>query len=242
MDPFQPHSKVSAQMASHTPSSSNAWQLVWQDEFKDDEVDPLLWNVLDDALGDGDRSQHYKPANVEARDGILRIQSKKEMSAGFPYTSGALTTKGKVAFKYGLLEVKAKLPAGQGLLPAIWLWNEQGNEFPEIDIVELLGQQPGQMWNVVHYKVNERYGRDFTMTDHPDLTQDFHVYAIDWQPDKITFLLDGKPVFTSTDYVPHEEMYLFINTGVGGNWVGEPNHTTEFPAQLLVEWVRYYQK
>lgn len=242
MDSFYPPFELHANMADHTTSNGDSWKLSWQEEFEDGELNPLHWNVLDDARGDGERSQHYKPANVEINDGILELHTKREASEGFPYTSGAITTKDKVAFRYGKLEVKAKLPKGQGLLPAIWLWNTQGNEFPEIDIVELLGQKPGQLWNVIHYETNGNYGRDFTMTEHPDLTEDFHIYGIEWTAEKIVFLLDGQPIFTSTDYIPHEDMYLFINTGVGGNWVGEPDHTTEFPAQLLVEWIRYYQK
>lgn len=218
------------------------WKMVWYENFRGSELDPERWNVLDDAFGDGGRSQHYKPENIEVSEGMLKIHTKKESSEGFPYTSGAITTKEKAVFKYGKLEVKAKLPAGQGLLPAIWLWNNQGNEFPEIDIVEVLGQEPGQLWNVIHYEVNGKYGRDFTMTEHPDLTQDFHVYGIEWNPEKVTFLLDGEPVFTSTDYVPQEDMYLFINAAVGGTWVGEPDSTTEFPTEMLVDWIRYYKK
>ncbi|MGI2329056.1 glycoside hydrolase family 16 protein [Planococcus sp. YIM B11945] len=222
--------------------AADPWKLVWYEQFRGSEVDPDRWNVLDDSRGDGQRSQHYKPENIEIDEGVLKIHTKEEASEGFPYTSGALTTKGKVLFKYGKLEVRAKLPAGQGLLPAIWLWNNQGKEFPEIDIVEMLGQEPGQLWNTIHYEVNGTYGRDFTMTNLPDLTTDYHTYGIEWEPEKITFLVDGAPVFTSTEYVPQEDMYLFINTAVGGNWVEEPDSTTELPAQMLIDWIRYYQK
>lgn len=232
------YSKPDKQPASNHPE----WKLAWQEEFQGHELDPLRWNVLDDARGDGNRQQHYLPANIEVKDGSLKIHIQKQSSKGFPYTSGAITTKGKAVFRYGKLEVKAKLPSGQGLLPAIWLWNNEGKEFPEIDMVELLGQEPGQLWNVVHYEMDGRYGKDFTMTEHSDLTQDFHVYGIEWNPEQLIFLLDGKPVFKSTGYVPHEDMYLFINTAVGGNWVGEPDSTTRFPNQMLINWIRYYKK
>lgn len=218
------------------------WKIVWSEEFDGTSLDPARWNVLDDPYGYGNRSQHYKPENVEVDEGKLKIHSKKEWSQGFPYTSGAITTKGKAVFKYGKIEIKAKFPAGTGLLPAIWLWNNQGNAFPEIDIVEILGQQPGQVWNTIHYEVNRIYGKDYHFSDLPDLTADYHIFSIEWQPEKITFFVDGTPLYTSTAYVPSEEMYLFINTGVGGDWVGEPDETTSFPAQLLVDWIRYYQK
>lgn len=218
------------------------WKIVWNEEFVQAPLDPARWNVLDDPYGYGNRSQHYKPENVEVSEGNLKIHTKKEMSQGFPYTSGAVTTKGKVVFKYGKLEVRAKFPAGTGLLPAIWLWNNAGKAFPEIDIVEILGQQPGQVWSTIHYEVNRIYGKDYNLSDLPNLTTDYHTFGIEWYPEKITFFVDGTPMYTSTTFVPDEEMYLFINTGVGGDWVGEPDETTQFPTQLLVDWIRYYQK
>lgn len=218
------------------------WKIVWNEEFDNTPLDPDRWNVLDDPYGYGNRSQHYKPENVEVSESNLKLHIKKERSQGFPYTSGAITTKGKVVFKYGKLEVRAKLPAGKGLLPAIWLWNNQGKEFPEIDMVEVLGQQPGQLWNTIHYEVNGIYGKDYNLSNLPDMTTDYHTYGIEWNPEKITFFVDGIAIYTSTTYVPKEDMYLFINTGVGGNWVGEPDETTQFPAQMLVDWIRYYHK
>ncbi|PSL41504.1 glycosyl hydrolase family 16 [Planomicrobium soli] len=217
------------------------WEIVWSEEFEGEALDAERWNVLDDAFGYGARRQHYKPENIEVSDGLLKIHTKKEMSRGFPYTSGAITTKEKVVFKYGKLEVRAKLPAGTGLLPAIWLWNNQGNDFPEIDMVEVLGQEPGQIWNTIHYDVNGIYGKDYAMKEFPDLTTDFHTYGIEWTPDEIVFFVDGIVTHTSTVYVPQEDMYLFINTGVGGDWVGEPDNSTVFPAQMNVDWIRYYQ-
>ncbi|TWT01502.1 family 16 glycosylhydrolase [Planomicrobium sp. CPCC 101079] len=217
------------------------WKIVWSEEFEGDALDPQRWNVLDDAFGYGARSQHYKPENVEVSEGQLKIHIKEEMSQGMPYTSGAITTRGKVLFKYGKVEVRAKLPSGTGLLPAIWFWNNQIHTYPEIDMVEILGQEPGQVWNTLHYDVNGIYGKDYAMTQFPDLTTDFHTYGIEWTPEKIVYFVDGVPTHTSTVYVPQEDMYLFINTGVGGNWVGEPDHTTVFPAQMNVDWIRYYQ-
>ena len=78
--------------------------------------------------------------------------------------------------------------------------------------------------------------------DLQDLTANFHTYGIEWEKDSLTFLIDGNPVYTTAAYVPDEEMYLFINTAVGGDWVGEPDGTVEFPKELLVDWIRYYKK
>lgn len=222
--------------------NADSWNLVWSEQFTGSALNPAVWNLLDDPYGFGERSQHYKPENIEISSGMMNIQAKEEQSQGFPYTSGSVTTKGKIVFKYGKLEVRAKLPAGRGLLPAIWLWNNKGTEFPEIDIVEMLGQEPGQLWNVVHYDKNGVYGRDYNTAKLPDLTADYHTYGLEWYPEKLIFLVDGEPVFTSTEYVPQEYMYLFINLGVGGNWVGEPDESTIFPATMSIDWIRYYQK
>lgn len=221
---------------------ADSWQLVWQEEFEGSEIETETWNVLDDAFGFGNRKQHYKPENVEVSDGALKITTKKELSEGMPYTSGAVTTKGKAVFQQGKLEVRAKMPSGKGLLPAIWLWTNSGNTYPEIDIVEILGQEPGQAWSTIHYEVGGLYSKTYSYADLQDLTADFHTYGIEWEKDSLTFLIDGNPVYTTAAYVPDEEMYLFINTAVGGDWVGEPDGTVEFPKELLVDWIRYYKK
>ena len=222
--------------------SIESWNLVWQEEFGGNELKEETWNVLDDAFGYGNRKQHYKPENVEVREGLLKITIKKEGSEGMPYTSGAVTTKGKVVFQYGKLEVRARLPSGQGMLPAIWLWVNNGNEFPEIDMVEILGQEPGRIWSTIHYEVGGIYGKTYSFSDFDDLTQSFHVYGIEWQEDKLTFLLDGSPVYTTTSYIPDEEMYLFINAAIGGDWVGEPDHTTTLPQEMKIDWIKYYKR
>lgn len=221
---------------------ADPWAVVWREEFKGNTLNETFWNPLDDAHGHGTRNQHYKPDNLEVADGLLTIHLKQEQSGRFPYTSGALTTKDKVAFQYGKLEVRAKLPGGKGLLPAIWLWNTAGKDFPEIDIAEINGEEPEQLWNVVHYDQDGIHERDYTMNEIPGLTDDFQVYGIEWDEERIVFLLNGKPVFTSTEYIPKEDMYLFINAAIGGTWIGEPDNTTVFPSTMQIDWIRYSKK
>lgn len=218
------------------------WELIWQEDFDGTELKAESWNVLDDAFGYGNRKQHYKPQNVSVHDGKLKITTKEEWSEGMPYTSGAVTTRGKVIFQQGKIEVRARMPSGQGLLPAIWLWTNNGKEFPEIDIVEILGQEPGKAWSTIHYDAKGIYAKSYGYADLRDLTKDFHTYGVEWHSDSITFFVDDAPVYTTTAYFPEQEMYLFINTGVGGDWVGEPDGATGFPKELLVDWVKYYQK
>lgn len=218
------------------------WKLVWNDEFDGTVLNSEHWNILDDVSVDGNRIQDYNPENIEVAEGKLKIKTMEESSQGMPFTSGAVTTKGKVLMKYGKIEVRAKFPAGTGALPAIWLWNNQGEEFPEIDIVEIFGDQPGKVWSTIHYEVNGIYKYDSNLSKIPELSPDYHTFAIEWYPDRITFFVDGIPTYTSTTFIPDEDMYLYINTDVRRNWDENPNSTTVFPVEMLVDWVRYYQK
>lgn len=213
------------------------WKLVWSDEF-----DALTsnWNLLDDSHGYANRKQHYTPNNVSVTDGLLNIIIREEESAGLPYTSGAITTKNKVHFKYGKLEVRAQLPKGQGLIPAIWMLPASGKEFPEIDIAEIVGQQPTELWNVVHDEKSGEHIREYHMSNLLDITNKFHIYSMEWSADSITYKFDGKVLFVGRNIIPQEPMYLYINTGVGGNWVGEPDSNTKFPNVMSVDYVRYY--
>lgn len=218
------------------------WKIVWQEDFKGPVLDSKSWNLLDDAYGYANRKQHYRPQNVTITNGMLKIITKREWSEGLPYTSGAVTTKEKITFQQGKIEVRAKLPSGKGLLPAIWLWTNSGNEFPEIDIVEILGQEPGQAWLTLHYDIQGIYAKTSQVVEMPDLTKDFHTYGVEWHADSITFLIDEAPIYTAVKHFSDEDMYLFINTAVGGNWVGEPDSSTDFPKELLVDWIKYYKK
>ncbi|WP_434399767.1 glycoside hydrolase family 16 protein [Planococcus sp. 11815] len=222
-------------------NSNLPWKLAWQEDFEGPTINSESWNVLEDAFGWGNRKQHLKPQNVTVEDGMLKVTTKEEWSEGMPYTSGAVTTKGKVNFQQGKIEVRAKLPSGRGILSAIWLWTENGDQFPEIDIVEILGQEPGRAWSTIHYDIRGIYAKQSGFVDLPDLTKDFHTYGIEWYSDSITFLVDGAPVSTIPKYFEDQDMYLFIYTVVGGDWVGEPDSTTEFPKEMLVDWVRYYK-
>lgn len=215
--------------------------LVWQENFDSQELNADTWNVLDDAFGYGNRQQHYTPRNIDVQDGLLKLLAKEEWSEGMPYTSAAVTTKGKVVFTHGKIEVRAKMPNGVGLLPAIWLWTNNGNEFPEIDIVEILGQEPGKAWATIHYESRGIYAKTYGFSEFPDLTKDFHTYGVEWHSDSITFLIDGAVLYTTPIFFQPEEMYLFINIGIGGDWVGEPDDTTEFPKELHVDWIKYYK-
>ena len=220
------------------------WQLIWQDEFEKDELDLTKWNTENWAAEKNNELQFYTPYNVTSENGLLRIISKKENYRGRNYTSGAIHSKNKFSFQYGKVEMSAKLPKGQGIFPAFWMMpNLEETWLPEIDIIEMVGHKPEEIWMVYHWiddngklvNVHSNYiGKDFS--------QNFHTFGIEWSPENITWLIDGKKRFSTDQSIPSEEMYLYLNTAIGGDWPGSPDATTIFPQYFEIDYVRVYQK
>ncbi len=210
----------------------------------------------------------HKVDVLPVRNGKLLITARKlrtpiRSSKGklFHYASGLITTQGRFSQTYGLFEIRAKLPKGKGLWPAFWLlpenakkWHERGySRMPEIDIMEQLGSDMHTWYATMHTKTppytggwtagNWRiYGTDIHTK--ADLSQGFHTYAIDWQPDELVWYFDGVPV--KHEPAPrdfrNDPRYLIINLAVGGNWPGKPDAKTKFPAEFAVDYVRVYAK
>lgn len=171
------------------------------------------------------------------------------------FTSARLKTRGKFSFRYGRVAMRARLPAGRGLWPAFWML---GRDFPEldwpfcgeIDIVEMLGQDPRRIYGYVHGPGSldeEGVGGSKRVTR--SLARGFHVYSADWSAERITFSLDGLPYATvaRATYPPGQTwafdrpMFLLLNMAVGGEWPGPPGRNTRFPARMKVDWVRVWE-
>ena len=221
------------------------WTLVWKDEFHHE--DSLSnWSLQDWPSDKNGEWQYYSPENVSVEDGFLIIESRKERFKGRDYTSGAVTTEEKFEFTYGKVEIRAKLPEGQGIFPAFWLVNSDGdNWLPEIDMLEYLGQYPNELHYVVHWEntLGEK-SRDYFhyKSDEVNFSNDFHTYGLQWEPNKITWILDGTPIFESKAFSPDIPLYLYINTAIGGFWPGNPDPFDEYPKQMQIEYVRIFQK
>lgn len=222
----------------------NGWELIWADDFNSTGLNVNNWSFEDWAATKNNELQYYSPNNVTVNDGRLQIIAKHENYRGRNYTSGAIHTKDKFYFLYGKVEMKAKLPAGQGIFPAFWMMpNKENTWLPEIDIVEMLGQNPTEVWMVYHRlgSNNALVSTSLKYTGE-NYTTNFHTFGIEWTPTAITWLLDGKEVFKTTEHIPHEPMYLYVNTAIGGNWPGNPNNTTPFPNYFEVDYIKVYKK
>ena len=229
----------------HTSETKNHWTIVWSDEFHY-EKSLTNWNIQDWSSLKLNEWQYYSAENVKVKNDVLIIESKKERFKGRESTSGAITTEKLFEFTYGKIEIKAKIPSGQGVFPAFWLVNsDNDNWLPEIDIMENLGQHPNELWFVVHWK--DSTGKKMRDCLHYksmdiDFSTDFHVYGLIWEEDKITWTIDGLSVFETVQFSPDEPLFIYVNTAIGGNWPGNPDLSDDYPKELLIDYVRVYSK
>jgi len=167
------------------------------------------------------------------------------------YLSGIITSLDSFNFTHGYAETRARLPAGQGLWPAFWqLTTKYVEDVPEIDIVEMLGQNPRKVFHTMHYfDIADGWKLVSTPTfesNGPDFSEDFHTYGVMWEPKKLVWYVDGVPVKTLTEadgyVIPKQAMYLIANLAVGGNWPQSPDSTTPFPARYDIDYIKVYRK
>jgi len=243
--------------SSSPPPSKPGWTLVWADEFDVPGLpDPAKWgyetgNVRNNEL------QYYTESRLEnarVEHGHLIIEAHREPWEGMEFTSASLHTLGKHRWLYGRFEIRAKVPAARGTWPAFWTL---GENYPvvnwprcgEIDILEHVAHMPGVAYGNVHYGEKAHYNdKGFLLVG--DAACAFHVYAVEWYPDRLDFMIDDKIYFTfrkensrdgSWPYdLPH---YLIVNLAVGGVWGGEMGIDRDsYPQRLEVDYIRVYQQ
>ena len=252
------------------PSSLDAYTLVWSDEFEGNSIDESKWSfeigdgcdISEDLCGWGNNELEYytdRTENAYLSDGNLVIKAKKESSlylGKHQYTSARMVTKNKGDWKYGRIDVRAKLPIGQGLWPAIWMlptenvyggWPKSG----EIDIMEYLGHKPSEVLGTIHYGHDFwRYNSQYLELEEGTFADDFHVFTVLWDENCIQFQMDGinigvpntRSTVLPTTYPFDQDFHLILNVAVGGNLPGSPDASTVFPQTMEVDYVRVYQE
>lgn len=235
------------------------WQLQWSDEFDQDGLpDPDHWDYEVGLVRNNERQYYTRERleNARVEDGNLVIEARKEDYQGSQYTSASLITRGKHDWAYGRIEVRAQLPTGTGTWPAIWLlgssidtlgWPDCG----EIDIMENVGFSPDMIYVNIHTKAyNHVLGTNKGGSLYlPKPYAGFHVYALNWYPDRLDFFVDSKRVFTywnegtGHDVWPYDDPhYLILNLAIGGSWGGQNGvDDSIFPQKFLIDYVRVYQ-
>lgn len=275
------------------PARGEDWQLVWSDEFNGPGIDPAHWTLADDCWGGGNAErQCYTPRtkNAAVVDGKLVITARREHTSGpalpidqraadphrrvsLDYSSARLTTRGKAAWRYGRIEVRALLPQGQGSWPAIWMlpegetygkWAASG----EIDILEAVnlgvpcktcaGGREDTILGTLHFggtwPANVHSGDEVHF---PAVLEGFHTYAIEWTPERIAWLVDGRVYAerrpgswrTTASTAPgapfDQPFHLVLNLAIGGGLAESRGlggvSPEDFPRRLVIDWVRVWQ-
>jgi beta-glucanase (GH16 family) len=241
-------------------TGTNPEKLVWNEEFDYNGLpDSTKWSYNVDGHGWGNNELQYytdkRQENARVENGNLVIEARKENWQGSDYTSARLVSKGKGDWTYGRIEVRAKIPAGRGTWPAIWMlastdplaWPDDG----EIDIMEHVGFDQGRIHGTVHTKkYNHVIGTQKSATIMvPDCSTEFHTYGLQWNADSIKISVDGNAYFkfanerSGKDAWPFDlPFHLLLNIAVGGNWGGKEGvDTTIFPVRMEVDYIRVYQ-
>ncbi|MCP4293271.1 MAG: glycoside hydrolase family 16 protein [bacterium] len=243
------------------PEQTGELTLVWRDEFNGDSLDTSKWTA---EVGDGcpnlcgwgnEELEYYRSENAVVADGNLAITAREESYGSRSYTSARIKTQGKFTQTYGRFEARIKLPVGQGIWPAFWLLGADINsvgwpDCGEIDIMEYRGQAPNVANGALHgpgYSGGNPLTGSYTKPG-DGFNEDFHVFAVEWNTSSITWFVDGYSFMTkSTSDLPggsswvfDDPFFIIMNLAVGGNYVGNPNQSTEFPQTMLIDYVRVY--
>lgn len=223
------------------------WIPTFSDEFDEAELEFPKWSVHDPWGHARNReSQAWVPGAVQLQDGNARIAARRE-NARFDgetreYTSGIITTYGSFAQMYGRFEIRCRIAAGRGFETKFWLLPIPKGEVPSIDVLEAIGSEPSKA-HFANRWGDEKTERSYTGSwNTPDLSKDFHIFAVEWDKDKIVWFVDGKERFRSVDGVPHQPMYLVASLAVGGTEAKWPDSTTPFPAFFDIDYVRVFQR
>jgi beta-glucanase (GH16 family) len=242
------------------------YELVWSDEFDGDTINPENWTYDIGGWGWGNgEAQYYtdRPENARVENGLLVIEARQEQYEGSYYTSARMLTKGLQEFQYGRIEARIKVPAGVGTWPAFWMlgsnfgredledpaqaeWPQAG----EIDIMEWVGKEPDLVVGTIHGPgyagaggLTTWYRQDF------DVSEDFHIFAIEWDSDGIRWFFDDEQYAEKTpaslsgrEWVFDQPFFIILNTALGGTLGGTIGFDTEFPVYMYVDHVRVYQE
>ena len=238
------------------PLSYPGYTLVWEDNFDGS----ILANHWTHEIGRGDNGwgnwelQYYKAENTTVANGYCIIEAKQESFSGANYTSSRLVTQGAKTFRYGRIDIRAALPEGQGIWPALWMLGGNFNQvgWPacgEIDIMEIVGHEPNRVHGTVHWADDNNNWANYGgyKNSQTDLSEEFNVFSIVWDETQIRWLLNDVQ-YHVIDISPasldefRENFFFIMNVAVGGNWPGSPDATTVFPQRMLVDYIRVHQQ
>lgn len=248
--------------------SYEGYDLKWSDEFDGTELNREDWNVETHEPGWVNAElQEYVDSteNIYVKDGNLVIKPIKTVDeeGNATYTSGRINTQGNHDFTYGLFETRVKVPTGKGYLPAFWMMPSNENlygQWPrcgEIDVMEVMGDDTKKAYGTIHYGNPHGQSQGTNVLTEGDYSSEYHTYAVEWEPGKIVWYVDGIKYHEANDWYSTTEgqgtvaypapfdqpFYMILNLAIGGSWVGYPDETTTYDDQAFtVDYVKAYQK
>ena len=237
-----------------TPNTYPGMTLTWSDEFNGTSLDLANWTFELGGGGWGNNELEVYTSSADntiVANGYLTIRAIKN-PYNSSYTSARIITKGKKEFKYGRIDMRAKMPIGKGVWPALWMlgsnissvgWPSCG----EIDIMEYLGQDALTTYGTIHYNDG---GHKYKGSNYPVASTDsyhnkFHIFTIIWQENQVDWYVDYHKYFTANsstikfDAFNLSQFFIF-NVAIGGNWPGNPDASTVFPQEMVVDYVRVF--
>lgn len=248
---------------SNSDPDQQEYTLIWSDEFDGDKIDTNTW-IHWNGPAYNNELQFYtgRQENLFVEDGVLHLVAQKQDYNGYGYTSARISTDSTaIGWQYGRFEARIRMPEGQGFWPAFWLMPMRPDSWPkggEIDIMEYRGNEPYTTSGAVHFwrencEGNSRQCRKYITDSHTvensKLSEEFHVYALEWDDIGLHWFLDETEFlhvpFTdiSAEFEPFSTpFYIILNLAVGGTFLPNPDESTEFPQALEVDYVRVYQK
>ena len=242
-----------------SPESYDGYQLVWADEFNGTTLDMNSWTY---EVGRGEwgwgnnELQYYHDGekNATVMDGKLTITAKEESAGDAAYTSARIVTRGKKEFQFGRVDIRARLPKGQGIWPALWMLGSNIGDVSwpacgEIDIMEAVGHKPNEVFGTAHWgkSVPSTFNSKKYRLSTGDFTDSFYVYSIVWEKDKIEWYVNDvkyhtiTPVNIGSIYPFNNPFFFIFNIAVGGNLPGSPDANTRFPQTMEIDYIRVFQ-
>ena len=242
------------------------YELIWQEDFEGNELNRQDWNVeLHEPGWVNKELQEYVDSeeNIRVSDSkliLMPVQTQRS-DGSYYYTSGRVNTQGKHDFMYGLVEARAKVPAGKGYLPAFWMmpleedFYGQWPKCGEIDCMEVIGDQLSTVHGTIHYGEPHEQCQGHYELEEGGFDQDFHLFSCEWQPDTIKWYVDGHLYHEAKDWFsawPGEDkkpypapfnqpFHVILNLAVGGEWVGYPDDKTFEAKPFEIDYVKIYK-
>jgi beta-glucanase (GH16 family) len=242
-------------------SHPDEWELVWSDEFDGKEIDKAKWKYETGGHGFGNNELQFytdRADNSYLEQGALVLHAQPEKFQNRSYTSAKLQS--RAAWTYGRFEFRVKLPKGKGVWPALWMMPSDMKKYGgwpqcgEIDIVEQLGHEPNRVYGTLHFgNPHPPAGKGASVAlKQGSLVDDWHDYALEWQPGELRWFVDGELYEVQNDWftsgagaawpAPFDrDFYLQLNLAVGGGWPGTPDATTTWPQKLRIEYIRVFK-